>query len=438
MISALVVTRSHPDAPDLAADLQAVGIEVRAALSCDNLVQNLVREAVRHAPEVVVCWEPLPAEPLFQALALLQSGFARPVAVFTQDAQAEPLQRALDCGVNAWEVQGYERHRLRPVLQMAIARFEHERRLREALHEATERYEERKLVDRAKGILMRAQPMPEDDAFRLLRATSMQGKQRVGQLAQQVIEAARQADALNRAGALRMLSQRLVKLQALRVAGVDAAAAQALGAQSIARAQEQIQHLQRNVSSATFGDLLQAVMKDFTALSAVLAAPPSTTTLRDADELAERWLGAADRLTGALESAGTAATLHVINVAGRQRMLSQRLAKQALLRELLPASAGGAGDGCAETARGFEQALTYLKQAPLTTPEIRAALEQADGEWQRMLQGVRAAGQTTGRLELAQASEALLALFEQLTERYEHSMQVLMGPALRGKEARAA
>lgn len=424
VITALVVATPSPGMPELAADLNGAGIHVLGASDCDNLVQ----EAVRGAPDVVVCWEAAPGEAFFRALAMLQSTFARPLVVFTNDVQAETMERALEAGVQAWVVQGYAASRLRPLLQLAQARFKRERKLHDALQDMTHRYEERKLVDRAKGILMRARQIPEDEAFRLLRAASMQGKQRVGLVAQHVIDAARDAEAVNRAGQLRMLSQRMLKLHALTIAGTEAPAARALLAQSVERTEQQLAHLQRTLSAPTFGDLLQAVVDAFESLKASLAAAPSVQILTEADGHAERLLDCADRLTIALQGAGPMNTLRVINVCGRQRMLSQRLAKLALLGALLAGDpARRARDEAQGVAAAFEHALKELKEAPLSTAEIRAGLSSVDGEWQRMLQGVQVASTPAGRLLLAQASEALLALFEGLTERYERSMQVLMG-----------
>jgi len=419
--------------PDLENDLRAVGIHVLGAAACDKLVQ----EAVRGAPDVVVCWEPHPGEGLLQQLTMLQATLPRPVIVFTTDVQAELIEPALEAGVQVWAVHGYAPQRLRPLVQLAQTRFQRERKLREMLDDVTHRFEERKLVDRAKGILMRARQIPEDEAFRLLRAASMQGKQRVGQVSQQVIEAARDADAVNRAGQLRMLSQRMVKLHALMAAGTDVPAARALLAQSLSRTGEQIEHLQRSLSRATFGDLIDAVAEAFNALKAALSAPPDVAALAQTDALAERFLQHADQLTTALEGAGPLATLHVINVSGRQRMLSQRLAKQALLGALLKAEPARAAHAQAQqTIDAFEQALRELNEAPLSSAEIRARLASADAQWQRMLQGFKAAATPAGRLQLAQASEELLELFEQLTERYERSMQVLMSaPASAGPAA---
>src|SRR6185369_6331900 len=114
-------------------------------------------------------------------------------------------------------------NRLRALVHLALARFAHERQLRDALADVTSRFEERKLVDRAKGILMRARQVSEDEAFKVLRMASMHSNQRVGQVSQQVIAAAGIAESVNRAGQLRMLSQRVVKLYALRVADASRA-----------------------------------------------------------------------------------------------------------------------------------------------------------------------------------------------------------------------
>jgi AmiR/NasT family two-component response regulator len=421
MTSCLVLTPSVPDAPALAADLEAAGIHVLGAIERGKLVQ----QAVRLAPDVVVAHEASPDGALFEAIALLQATAPCPVVLFTADPDADRMKSALECGIALYVVSGYAPGRLRPLVHLAQARFAHEQGLRQRLADVSSRFEERKLVDRAKGILMRARQLSEDEAFRLLRVASMQSNQRVGQVSQQLIAAAGLAEAINRAGQFRMLSQRIVKLRALGVAG---AAALPLLEESCTRVDANFAALAKSLSKATYGDLLEAVAHPWAQLLAALGTPADASRLTEIDALAERMLVHADRLVNVLEETGGAGRLHVINISGRQRMLSQRWAQQALLSVLLRGDAAAAASaGAAAAAAEFGQALAHLNAVPLTSREIRESLDEAERLATAMAQACAKVKSAPGRQALGDTSEALLALFEQLTERYERSMQMLMG-----------
>ena len=120
----------------------------------------------------------------------------------------------------------------------------------------------------------------------------------------------------------------------------------------------------------------------------------------------------------------------MINLAGRQRMLSQRLAKQALIATLGEgAPAQAAASDAVRTIQDFEQALAQLADAPLSSTEIRSDLAQAALDWRAMLDGVREAASEAGRQQISRSSEALLALFEGLTERYRQAARQLFDRA---------
>lgn len=436
MTNVVVIAPPAPDAPDLMADLEAAGMQVLERTTG----AEMVRCVVRHAPDVMVCWEPQPGAMFFDSVRLVGTAAPTAVLVFTADVRAESAEQALAAGVQEWVVNGYGRTRLRALVQLTLARFRRDRQLGEELGELSRRLDERKLVDRAKGILMTARQVSEDEAFRLLRTASMQAKLRIGQVSQQVIDAAHYAESINRAGRLRMLSQRVVKLYALGSAGVEVAGARALLIESCQQVEQIFVQLDKHLSRPTFGDLLDGARTAWAEVHTLLADASSPTpaaggvvlpVLSRLDEAAEALLTQADRLTLALEGAGLAPSLNVINMSGRQRMLAQRLAKLALLSASMPPGlppyVSPLAPQIASTAEGFEQGLAYLREIPLSTPAIRKSLEAAESAWQRMLDGAREAAQSPGRLALASASEELLELFDQLTHDYERSMQMLMG-----------
>jgi AmiR/NasT family two-component response regulator len=424
-VTRIVVLSSDPSGcGPLLAGLDAAGCELQAVVPCNRLLQQVLLTP----PDVVVAWQPQPDPALVDTVAQLQAHAPAPVLVFTNEVQLEACERALQAGVSAWVVQGYAPQRLRPLLQQARVRFRQEQAAREALADLHRRYEERTLVDRAKGVLMRARGLDEESAFRLLRQASMKAKLRLGQVAQQVVDISRDADAVNRAGQLRMLSQRLVKCHALRLAGVDSREAAALQQQSLERAAALLSTLQRSLSVPTFGDLLDAAQLGFASLCEALEHPLSAAALRITDAAAERWLQQADRLVRALQGAGHAAPLHVVNLAGRQRMLSQRIAKEALLGALLDEP--GAAQALTEARQEFEAALQQLRALPLATPEILQLQAEAEAAWAELAAVLERAGDSGAQLVIARRSEALLALFEALTQRYEHGMQRLAGEAI--------
>lgn len=420
--SVLLLRSPDPGAPDLAADFAAAGFTVLGTGDCSHLV----RDTLRAAPDVLVCWAARPAMELLQSVTTLQAQQAVPVLFFTQDGGVEAMERALEAGVHAWVVQGYAPTRLRSLVHLAQAREAHERQLRARIGELAEKLDERKWIDKAKGILMRARSVTEEEAFQLLRNASMQGNRKVGQVSRQVIDAARVAEAINRAGQQRMLSQRLVKLYALACSRTDGAAAAVLMRESVQRVEDNLAALEADLSPATYGDLLAAARAGWKELRQGLEAPPKVTELGRLDQRADAVLAQANALVLALESSGLATQVHVINLAGSLRWRSQRMAKLALLQALAGERAA-LEPAMAQVAAEFEQGLQTLRDAPLSTPEIRTMLERGQDAWRELRAAVGGADKPAGRIKLAGASEELLELFDGLTEAYQHSIQVLIG-----------
>jgi AmiR/NasT family two-component response regulator len=408
MMTVLPVDNGEGTAPPLAADLTDAGLRSLPATRC----HKLVRDALQLSPDLLVCWHTTADDALLPALEALAATAPLPVLVFTNDATVESMQRALSCGVHGWVVHGYARERLRPLAALTRERFQRERQLQEALSDLQVRFEERKRVDRAKGLLMRAAQVSEEEAFRRLRQASMHSQRRVGVVAQQLIDGARDAEAMNRAGQLRMLSQRVVKLAAV-VAGEGASTADAsLLQSSLDRAAANLDALSRSLSQPTYGDFVDALRDDWTALRAAVVG----ASLSVLDTQAEACLVRAERLVSALHAAGNASTLPLVNLCGRQRMLSQRVAKRALLGQK-------GSDGSSEA---FEQALRQLREQIPAQADTDALLDSAEQAWRALLAaGARSIGGAERR-ELLANSEALLETFERLTERCERNLEELI------------
>jgi len=117
----------------------------------------------------------------------LQRDEPRPVVMFVDQTDPERIGAAVDAGVAAYVIEGLSPRRVRPVVDVAIARFRAHQQLRQDLAEARGALEDRKVIERAKGLLMQARGMTEADAFRTLRCMAMEQGSRLAEVAASVI-----------------------------------------------------------------------------------------------------------------------------------------------------------------------------------------------------------------------------------------------------------
>lgn len=397
--------------------------------TCDDTA--LMHALGAHDPDLVLVWRPPSHQPMLDALAGGASDGCAWLVCSDLDDGAQAIERAVQAGVHAWmaiDATPPAPHRLRSALCFALACARQQALVQAQLAEARGRLDERKWVERAKGVLMQARRIGEDEAFRLLRDASMHAQLRVGEVSRAVIDAARVAEGVNRAGQLRMLSQRLVRLAAQRLARIDTASATAALASNSERVTQTLDGLLQGASGGAVQQL-EVVRVAWQALHALLRQRgASAANLAAADAAAESLLDAAEGLTAALQAQGGRRAVQIVNLCGRQRMRAQRIAKDVLLGVLLAGEAAAAARTRAErTAVQFEQTLAELEQAPLTSASIRAGLAAAREEWLRMQHGIRGAATVEGRTALAASSERLLEHFEALTNAYETSLQVILG-----------
>lgn len=167
--------------------LRSNGYEVAAVLASGA---DLARKVVELQADVIIVDIASPDRDTLEDMRRVTFDHARPVVMFAQDGNAETIRAAIEAGVSAYVVDGLKPERVKPVIDVAIARFTQFRDLRDQLDKAKSTLAERKLIERAKGILMKRRQCDEDEAYRLMRRMAMDQKRRLVDIAAKIIEAA--------------------------------------------------------------------------------------------------------------------------------------------------------------------------------------------------------------------------------------------------------
>lgn len=168
-------------------ELVRQGHEVVGVVDLARVIHDSVLQL---RPDVVIVDSESPSRDTLEHLAALSSQSPRPVVVFTEDDADDPMRQAMAAGVSAYVVAGLQPQRLASVLRVAIARFEQDRSLRHELARARSELSERKVIDRAKGLLMKRQGITEEAAYALLRKSAMDRGMKIADVARQLIDLA--------------------------------------------------------------------------------------------------------------------------------------------------------------------------------------------------------------------------------------------------------
>ena len=151
---------------------------------------SLARQIQARQPDVVLIDIENPSRDILEELALASGPMDRPVAMFVDRTEEGLSTAAIEAGISAYVVDGMKPDRLKTVLDAAIARFRMFQRMRTELAETKKALEERKVIDRAKGMIMKARGVGEDEAYALLRRTAMDQNKRMADVAQALVTAA--------------------------------------------------------------------------------------------------------------------------------------------------------------------------------------------------------------------------------------------------------
>jgi two-component system, response regulator / RNA-binding antiterminator len=153
-------------------------------------VNGIARIIETLQPDVIVIDLENPNRDMMEHLFQLTRTVGRPIAMFVDRSDTASIEAAVEAGVSAYIVDGLKKERVKPILDMAVSRFNAFSRLQRELADAKSALEERKIIERAKGILMKMRGLSEEQAFALLRQTAMNEKKKISDIAQSVVTAA--------------------------------------------------------------------------------------------------------------------------------------------------------------------------------------------------------------------------------------------------------
>uniref|UniRef100_Q07S65 Response regulator receiver and ANTAR domain protein n=1 Tax=Rhodopseudomonas palustris (strain BisA53) TaxID=316055 RepID=Q07S65_RHOP5 len=175
---------------------------VRAAILKDGLSEagitqvlhieattNLLARIYEIDPDVILIDLADPSRDMLEQMFQVSRIVKRPIAMFVDQSDTASIQASVDAGVSAYIVDGLKKERMKHILDLCISRFNAFSKLQDELDRAKTALDDRKVIDRAKGILMKAKSLTEEQAYVLLRTTAMNEKKKIVEIAQSVITA---------------------------------------------------------------------------------------------------------------------------------------------------------------------------------------------------------------------------------------------------------
>jgi response regulator NasT len=186
-LSIAIIDENHLRAAILEDGLRASGVESVTVIR-DRV--DLLRKLVMIDPDVVIIDLENPSRDELEQMFQVSRVVARPVAMFVDQSDSAMIEAAVDAGVSAYVVDGLKGERIKAVVDMAISRFNAFSRLQTELDAARSELADRKVIEQAKGILMKSRGLTEPAAYELLRKTAMNQNQKLAEIAKSVVIAA--------------------------------------------------------------------------------------------------------------------------------------------------------------------------------------------------------------------------------------------------------
>ena len=152
-------------------------------------MQSLLARIYSVDPDIILIDLENPSRDVLEAMFQVSRAVKRPIAMFVDQSDSASIQASVEAGVSAYIVDGLKKERIKPILDLCVSRFNAFAKLQEELERTKSQLEDRKVIERAKGILMKVKGLTEDEAYVLLRSTAMREKKKIGEIAQSIITA---------------------------------------------------------------------------------------------------------------------------------------------------------------------------------------------------------------------------------------------------------
>ena len=187
LMQSVVLLHEAPHSTELGAALNEIGYRVVGEVTAAQFLES---EVERSKPDVIVVATDSPPDETLKVLGSLAASHPRPVIMFARDRNREVIRRAVECGVAAYVVDGWAAQRLTPIIDAASARFEAYDAVRKELATTRTKLEERKIIEKAKGIVMQQRKLSEAHAYSALRKTAMDQNLALAEVARRVVAVA--------------------------------------------------------------------------------------------------------------------------------------------------------------------------------------------------------------------------------------------------------
>jgi len=184
---ALLVQENEDESKDLLSVLTDIAYANIRVIPCTG---NIAHVANEFDPDVVLIDVFRPRTALLEKVAKLNANKPVPIIMFVDESSDEVIAKVIGCGIAAYIVDGYQRERVRGIIQLARVRFDENQRLLNELDTAKSALTGRKLIDRAKGLVMKQKNCNEETAYQLIRKMAMNKNVKIEDIARQVIELA--------------------------------------------------------------------------------------------------------------------------------------------------------------------------------------------------------------------------------------------------------